>query len=159
MANIAPKLPDGLKKEFEQIVAQYEFKRGALLPLLHKVQEHSGYLEQDILVGIAGYLNIPQVDVFEIATFYTLFNTRPVGNNVILVCDSISCYLKDEEKVFAQIKRILQIGSGETTSDGKFTLFTTSCIGACDRAPAMMVNDKTFFKLTPEKITDILKEY
>jgi NADH-quinone oxidoreductase E subunit len=153
------KLPPELKKEVDQIISQHEFKQGALLPILHKVQEKCGYLVEDVLAGVAEYLNIPQVDVFEIATFYTLFNTRPVGKNIILVCDSISCYLLEGETILTHLENKLGIKAGETTADGKFTLGTTSCIGACGRAPAMMINDKTYFELTPEKIGKILREY
>ncbi len=152
-------LPSQLKKEVDQIVKQYEFKQGALLPILHKLQEQCGYLAEDTLAGVAEYLNLPLVDVFEISTFYTLFNTQPMGKNVILVCESISCYLRDEETIITYLENELGIKPGETTPDGRFTLGTTSCIGACGRAPAMMINDKTYFEQTPHKIGQILKEY
>ncbi len=153
------KLSPQLRKEVDQIVSQYEFKQGAVLPILHKVQETYGYLVEDVLDGVAEYLNIPHVDIFEIATFYFFFKTKPAGKNSIYVCDSISCYLLEKELIIAQLEKELGIKPGETTADGKFSLFTTSCIGACGRAPAMMINDKTYFELAPEKISRILKEY
>lgn len=153
------KISPQFKKEVDQIVSQYEFKQGALLPILHKVQETYGYLVEDVLASVAEHLHIPPVDVFEIATFYFFFNTKPVGKNIIYVCDSLSCYLQEKDIIIAQLEKELGIKPGETTSDGRFSLFTTSCIGACGRAPAMMINDKTYFELTPDKLCQILKEY
>jgi NADH-quinone oxidoreductase E subunit len=153
------KLSPQFKIAVDQIVSQYEHKQGALLPILHKVQDTYGYLVEDVLASIAEYLNIPSVDVFEIATFYFFFNTKPVGKNTIFVCDSISCYLQEKDLIIAQLEKELGIKPGETTPDGKFSLFTTSCIGACGRAPAMMINDRTYFELTPEEICQILKAY
>jgi NADH-quinone oxidoreductase E subunit len=152
------KLSPQLKKEVDQILNQHEFKQGALLPIFHKLQEIYGYLGENILTGVAEHLNIPQVDIFEIATFYSFFDIKPVGKNIIRICESISCYLLDGETILAQLEKELGIKPGETTPDGKFTLQTTSCIGACGRAPAMMINDKTYFELTSEKIKQILKD-
>ena len=151
------KLSPKLKKEVDQIISRYEFKQGAVLPILHRIQEIQGYLVEDVLAGVADYLNIPQVDIFEVATYYSFFNTKPVGKNIIWVCDSITCYLRDKDTIIDRLEAELGIKVGETTKDGKFTLSTTSCIGACGRAPAMLVNDEPYFELTPEKIKKILK--
>jgi NADH-quinone oxidoreductase subunit E len=153
------RLSPKLKKEVDQVVNQYEFKAGAILPIMHRLQELYGYLSEDLLASIGDYLNIPPVDLFEVATFYAFFNTKPVGENVILVCETISCYLNNGEAVIAQLEKELGIKPGETTPDNKFTLQLTSCLGACDRSPAMMINDKTYFELTPEKISQILQKY
>lgn len=146
-------------QEIEKVVDSYPHKQGAVLPILHKLQEQYGYLEEDVLAELAEYLGMPQVDLFEIATFYTLLHTAPCGENIILACNNISCYLLGAETVLSILEDELNIKSGHTTEDKKFTLQTVSCLGACDKGPVMLINDKLYSQLTKEKIKQILKEY
>ena len=152
-------ISDSLWLEIEDITANYPFRQGAVLPILHKVQDKQGYLAEEVLTALAGYLQMPQVDLFEIATFYTLLYTKPQGENIILACYNISCYLLESESVLKTIESELNIKSGETTQDSKFSLQAVSCLGACDRGPVMLVNDKLYTQLTPEKVKEVLKKY
>ena len=98
-------------------------------------------------------------DVYGVATFYSFLSIKPQGRNIIRICKSIPCFLKNYQTVIETIEREIGIKPGETTPDGKFSLQLTNCIGACDKAPAMMVNDDVHVDLTPGKISQILKEY
>ncbi|MBI5789452.1 MAG: NADH-quinone oxidoreductase subunit NuoE [Candidatus Schekmanbacteria bacterium] len=152
-------IPQPLWQEIEQIIVSYPQPQGAVLPALHKIQERMGYLAEEALAQIAGHLRIPQVDLFEIATFYTLLYTRPHGDNIILVCNNISCYILDSETILSTLEDELKIKAGNTTADNKFTLQAVSCLGACDGGPVMLINDQLYPHLTGDKIRRILKEY
>ena len=130
-----------------------------MLPILHKVQSQMGYLAEEVLAELADHLQMPQVDLFEIATFYTLLYTAPQGENIILVCNNISCYILESETILQTIENELNIKVGQTTEDKKFTLQAVSCLGACDRGPVMLVNDKLYTRLTGDKVRQILQEY
>jgi len=153
------RITEKLRMELEEILSRYEHKTGAILPMLYKVQERVGYLSQEILEEMAERLRIPAVDLFEVATFYTLLNTEPVGKHIIRVCENISCYLWGAENLLDFLQEELGVKVGETTADRRFTLKTTSCLGACDRAPVMMVNETLYDHLTPERIREILSKY
>ncbi len=148
-----------LWKEIEELAAAYPFKQGAVLSILHKVQEQHGYLAEEVLAELAPYLQMPQVDLFEIATFYTLLYTAPKGENLILACNSISCYVLESENVLQIIEDELKIKPGQTTEDKKFSLQAVSCLGACDRGPVMLINEKLYTHLTTEKVKQILQDY
>ena len=152
-------IPDSLWQEIERISAGYPFRQGAVLPVLHRVQAEQGYLAEETLSELAEYLRMPQVDLFEIATFYTLLHTAEQGQNIILACNNISCYLLEAESVLATIEDELKIKPGETSADKKFSLQAVSCLGACDRGPVMLINDKLYTHLTPEKVRRILSRY
>jgi len=146
------------QQEINDIVAGCEFPRGALLPVLHYLQQDKGYLSENDLCAVAEALNIPPVEVFGTATFYALFHTEPTGANVILACNNISCHLRGAEMPLARLQKELGIAPGQTTGDKKFTLYETSCLGACDRGPAMMINGRMYYELTPDKIGQILAQ-
>lgn len=131
--------------------------RARLLASLYTAQERHGYLSSQVMEQIAERLGVPANEVHSTASFYTLFRTEPVGRNVIQVCEGLSCYLHEgAEKVQDYISSKLGIQPGETTSDGRFTLVTVQCLGACDTAPNMMVNDDLYENLTPDRIDRIL---
>jgi NADH:ubiquinone oxidoreductase subunit E len=130
-----------------------------LLARLKAEQEKAGCLSDDFIAKTAEAMHMPTSEVFGVATFYSFLSQKPQGRNVIRVCGNIPCYLKESEKIVKQIHEAIGIAPGETTGDGRFTLEITNCIGACDQAPAMLVNDDLHGNLTPEKIGDILKQY
>ncbi len=130
-----------------------------LLVLLKEAQDKFGYVPEEIMVELAESLDIPINEVYGVASFYSFLSTKPLGRNVIRICQSLPCYLKHCHTVIESVEKEIGIKPGETTPDGKFSFQLTNCIGACDKAPVMMINNDVHVDLTPEKISQILKEY
>lgn len=134
-------------------------RRSAVLAALHIVQEaNEGFLSQASLEAVADYLQIPPICVYEVATFYNMFNTKPVGKHCLEVCCNISCMLRGSDEVIAHLQKKLKVAVGETTQDGQYTLRKTECLGACIHAPAMRVGKRYYENLTPENIDQVLAE-
>jgi len=131
----------------------------SLLVLLKEAQVKYGYLSQELLAELAQNLGLPVNDLYGIATFYSFLSTEPLGRNVIRVCKNLPCYLKDSQFIISCVAREIGIRPGQTTADGRFSFQLTNCIGACDRAPAMMVNHDVHGNLTPQKIAEVLAGY
>jgi len=130
-----------------------------LLPRLKSEVEQKGYISQEAMVGVAGQEGLPLNSVYGVASFYTYLPVSEMGKNIIKVCNCLPCEMKQCSMLMEGIKREIGIGPGQTTADGKFTLELVGCIGACDQAPAMMINDKLYGDLTADSITRILKSY
>ncbi|NLN74690.1 MAG: NADH-quinone oxidoreductase subunit NuoE [Armatimonadetes bacterium] len=131
--------------------------RAACVDALKVVQRHRGWIDDEALGDVAELLGMSSAELDGVATFYNLIFRQPVGEHVILVCDSISCWLVGSESVLSALERRLGIKAGETTADGKFTLLLTVCLGHCDIAPVMMLDGEIIGNLTQEKIDDALK--
>ena len=135
-------------------------KRSAVLAALHAVMHEKGYLPTESMDAVAEYLGLPPIQVYEAATFYSMFETKPTGRHHISVCTNISCMLCGVESILAHIQRRLGIKLGESTSDGRFYLKQEEeCLAACDGAPMMMVNHVYYENLTPEKVDRILDDH
>lgn len=134
-------------------------ERKDLLVLLERAQSRSGYLSKDIIAELAKSLGLSISEVYGVATFYSFLSVKPRGRNVIRICQSIPCFLKNAQTIIESVRREFGIGPGETTPDGRFSFELTNCIGACDKAPAMMINNDVHVNLTPGKISKILKAY
>ena len=130
-----------------------------LMALLKEAQHKFGHVPEEVMAELAESLDIPINDVYGIASFYSLLSIRPLGRNVIRICQSLPCYLKHCQTIIESVEREIGIRPGETTPDGRFSFQLTNCIGLCDRAPAMMINSDAHVDLTPEKIFQILKTY
>lgn len=130
-----------------------------LLFLLKEGQRGRGYLSAEVMLDIAQKLGVPVGHVYGVSTFYTFLSPRPLGRNVIRICRSVPCYLRGSDMIAQTISEALGIGAGETTGDGSFSLLWANCIGACDQAPAMMVNGEVYMDLTPKRIHEILGRY
>ena len=128
-----------------------------LLLLLEEAQSRFGYLSQEVMVELAKSLGISISEVYGAATFYAFLSTEPQGRNVIRVCKSLPCFLKNSQLIIESVEQEIGIKPGETTPDGKFSFQLTNCIGACDKAPAMMINSDVYGDLTSKKISGILK--
>jgi NADH-quinone oxidoreductase E subunit len=133
--------------------------RDGLLRMIKEAQATSGYISEDTIVTLAKALGLTVGDVYGVTTFYSFLSTKPLGRNVIRICKSVPCCLKDAEIIIDWLGKALGIAPGETTPDGRFTLELTHCIGACDQAPAMMINDEIYGQLTRGKISEILKSF
>ncbi|MEJ6951837.1 NADH-quinone oxidoreductase subunit NuoE [Natronospora cellulosivora (SeqCode)] len=142
-----------------KIMENYEKKERYLIPVLQEAQDEYGYLPEEVLKGIASYLDLSLSQVYGVVTFYTQFHLEPRGENIIRVCMGTACHVRGGSDVLKAIQDDLGIDSGETSDDLKFTLETVACIGACGLAPVIMINDDTHGRLTPEKMPAILKEY
>ena len=154
-------LSEGIKEKINSWLKKYppEQARSALLPALHIVQDaHEGSLTETALEAVADYLQLPKVAVFEVATFYSMYNLKPVGRHQINLCTNISCMLNHSDKIHKHLKNKLGISYNETTPDGKFTLRQVECLAACAAAPVCMINKTYHGNLTPEKIDIILEE-
>lgn len=135
------------------------FKRAELLSLLKKAVSESGYLTREVLTEIALAAGVTLSEAYSVATFYSFLPVRPVGCNIIRICQCLPCELNDGRLIIERIQGQLGIRPGETTQDGKFSFELVSCIGACAQAPAMMINDRLYGNLTPAAVADILSSY
>ncbi len=142
----------------EEITVQSK-DRGNLLSLLNEAQSKFGYVPEEFMSELAESLDMSLSDVYGVATFYSFLSAKPQGRHVIRICKSIPCFLKSSQTIIETVERETGLKPGETTPDGKFSLQLANCIGACDKAPAMMVNYDVHVDLTPEKIAQILKAY
>jgi NADH-quinone oxidoreductase subunit E len=130
-----------------------------LLFSLKRAQDECTHLSREIIIEVSRSLDVPVSDVFGVASFYSFLSTKPQGRNIIRVCGSVPCYLKDSPMIVECVADEIGIGPGETTADGRFSFELINCIGACDAAPAMLINDDVHGDLTARKISRILKSY
>lgn len=154
-------LSPAIKAEIDKWAAKYppEQRRSAVLSALTIVQEaNGGWLSEELLEAVADYLGMPRIAVFEVATFYTMFELKPIGKYKIGLCTNVSCMLAGCEKIVKHFKDKLGINLGETTADGKITLKEVECLGACANAPVFHLGHKYYENLTPEKVDQILAE-
>lgn len=129
-----------------------------LLTELRKIQKRKGFVSEESIKELSKKTKIPVSKIYSVATFYSKIHTKSTGKNIIEICDSPSCYLNGSLKLINYLEKKIGIKSGETTRDKKFSLFICSCIGCCDGAPAMLLNDKPYKNLTKKKIDEILRK-
>jgi NADH-quinone oxidoreductase subunit E len=135
-------------------------QKSALLPVLHIAQaENNGWLSSETMDYVAALLNILPIEVYEVASFYSMFNLQPVGNCVIEVCQTGPCWLKGSDEILAHFENKLGIKSGETTADGKFTLKTVECLAACGNAPVIQVGTEYHENLSVQKADELLQKW
>jgi len=149
-------LAEKLKPECEALIAQYEQKRSALLPMMHLFQEHEGYVSQNAMRFAAELLDVSPAVVESTVSFYTLFFRKPVGKYVLQVCRGLMCELAGAEETMAYFRQKLGIGTLETTADGLFSYEEVECLAACDRPTCMQVNLEFIYDLTPAMIDEMI---
>jgi NADH-quinone oxidoreductase subunit E len=145
-----------------KIIARYPQgkQKSALLPLLHIAQsEFDGWLSTPVMDYVASILSIKPIEVYEVATFYSMFNTEPVGKCLIEVCRTSPCWLRGAEDIVAHLEKKLNIKDGETTADGKFTLKTVECLGSCGTAPMLQCGADYHENLTVEKVDELVERW
>jgi NADH-quinone oxidoreductase subunit E len=147
------------RREVEQELSQYDYKRAASIEALKVIQRHRGWISDENIHDLAPILEMSPEELDNVATFYNLIYRQPVGEHVILLCDSISCWLMGYDQILARLKERLGIELGQTTEDNTFTLLPMVCLGTCDHAPAMMIDEELYRDLDPDKIDQILDEY
>jgi NADH-quinone oxidoreductase subunit E len=155
-------LSEHVREEIDHWLAKFppDRRRSAVIAALHAVQhENQGYLTAESMNAVADYIGLPPIQVYEVATFYSMFETKPVGRHSISVCTNISCMLRGAEDIVAYVERKLGIKTGESTPDGKFYLKREEeCLAACCGAPMMMVDHVYHENLTPQKVDEALDE-
>lgn len=147
------------QKDLEEELKIVPYKKAATIEALKVVQKHRGWVSDDGVKDIAEFLEITPDEVDGIATFYNLVFRRKVGKHVILICDSVSCWILGYKQILDYINNKLGIKFGETTSDGKFTLLPIPCLGTCDHAPALMIDNDLHRDLTPDMLDSIIEKY
>jgi NADH-quinone oxidoreductase subunit E len=144
---------DYVKKE----LGRYEDKRSAIIPALYRAQEENGWIGDDVIEHLSKVMEIPQSHIFEVATFYTMFNKHPVGKFHVQVCGNISCSMAGSRQILGSFLEKNGVGLGEVTKDGKFTFSRVECLGSCGTAPMMQINDDYYENLDQKKAEEIVK--
>jgi NADH:ubiquinone oxidoreductase subunit E len=150
------------EKKFEQIanvIDHYGRDRGSLIQILHSAQEIYGHLPMKVQKFIAHTMELPLSDVSGVVTFYSFFATKPRGEHMIRVCMGTACYVRGGKKLVERLEELLEIGLGDTTEDGKFSLEVARCIGACGLAPAIMIDSTVYKQVNPNRLEEILAGY
>lgn len=159
MSHIKLELKQSQLDKIKAICASFGNNQGELINVLHKTQEAFGYLPAEVQEVIAEELNISVAKVYGVVTFYSFFNMLPKGKYPISICTGTACYVRGAEKVLDEFRRSLQIGVGETTADGKFSLSCLRCVGACGLAPVVTIGEKVYGRVSPDGVREILAEY
>ena len=147
------------KAQIDEILAKYEGRKGALIPVLQEIQALYNYLPKDVLEYVAEMMKTPISQIYGLVTFYSQFHLNPRGRNIIRVCQGTACHVRGGKVNLQAIEKQLGIKAGHTTEDLRFTLETIACVGACGLAPVMQINDDTHGRLTTEKLAAILDRY
>ena len=159
MTLIKVKLKEKDVDQLKQICKDFNNEAGELINVLHKAQGIFGYLPAEVQEVVANELNVSVAKVYGVVTFYSFFTMIPKGLHPISVCTGTACYVRGAEKVLDEFKKRLNIKVGETSPDGKFSLSCLRCVGACGLAPVVLIGDKTYGRVSPDGVKDILKEY
>ena len=150
---------DQQKKEILAIVDKYKDTRGALIPVLHEVQEYFGYLPLEVQEIISDSMNVPLAEIYGVVSFYTQFTVQPKGKYAVNVCLGTACYVKGSAKILEKFEETLGIKAGETTADGMFSIDACRCVGACGLAPVSMINGEVYGKLVQDDVKSICEKY
>ncbi|HEX3034193.1 MAG TPA: NADH-quinone oxidoreductase subunit NuoE [Thermodesulfobacteriota bacterium] len=146
------------RERIKEIISRYETKQSALIPVLKEVQRQNGWLSQEAMTEVAEILDIPPSSIQNVATFYTMFFTQPVGKHVIWLCRTLPCALRGAEQIEHYISEKLGVHTGENTPDGKITFLEAECLASCGTAPVMLVDDDLYDNLTKGKIDELIEK-
>jgi NADH-quinone oxidoreductase subunit E/NADP-reducing hydrogenase subunit HndA len=153
------KLAEKTVSQIKEICAQFENQEGELINVLHQVQSKLGYLPAEVQEVIAKELKMSVAKVYGVVTFYSFFTMLPQGKHPISICMGTACYVRGAEQVLAEFKRQLNIEVGQTSPDGKFSLSSLRCVGACGLAPVVTVGEKVYGRVSPQQVNKIIAEY
>jgi len=159
MSHIKVSLKPEQVEKLKEVCASFRNDPRELINVLHKAQGIFGYLPAEVQEVVAKELNLSLAKVYGVVTFYSFFTMQPKGIHPISICLGTACYVRGAEKVLDEFKRMLKVGVGETTPDGKFSISCLRCVGACGLAPVVAIGDKIYGRVSPDGVKDILKEY
>ncbi|MFH0842167.1 MAG: NADH-quinone oxidoreductase subunit NuoE [Bacteroidota bacterium] len=159
MSSIKIELRQEDVNKISEICASFSNDPQELINVLHKCQEHFGYLPAEVQEVISNELVVPVSKIYGVVTFYSFFTMTPKGKHPVSICMGTACYVRGAEKVLEEFKKELGLQVGQTSTDGKFSLSSLRCVGACGLAPVVMVGDKTYGRVAPDDVRNILKEY
>jgi len=159
MSSIKIELRQEDVNKIKEICSSFNNDPQELINVLHKCQEHFGYLPAEVQEVVSQELVVPVAKIYGVITFYSFFTMTPKGKHPVSICMGTACYVRGAEKVLDEFKKELGLQVGQTTSDGKFSLSSLRCVGACGLAPVVMVCDKTYGRVAPDDVRNILKEY
>lgn len=148
------RIADGVRR----IAKKWSRERGSLIMALHEVQEHYGYVPREVALQVAQLMDVPMARIYEVITFYNFFRLEPLGRFNISVCLGTACYLKGAGELIRTLSEELGITEGETTPDGEFHLQSVRCVGCCGLAPVVVINGKTYSKVTPQEARDLVAQ-
>ncbi|MBN1578104.1 MAG: NADH-quinone oxidoreductase subunit NuoE [Chitinispirillaceae bacterium] len=155
--NITERNSVGVSDDFNFRLWRYEGTRGDLIPLLQAAQEHYGYIPRQSISYIAAATSIPEATIYGVITFYNQFRLKPMGKIILRLCDGTACHVSGSSMLADTIEDELGIGINDTTEDGLFTLCGVACLGCCSLAPVIMVNDRTYGRITPASLRKLLR--
>ena len=155
-AAVAPPDDKTIAARVDKVLESYTREKANLIPILQQVQLVLGYLPAEAMRRIAQFVDVPECSVFGVATFYAQFQLLPRGRNIVRVCRGTGCYVKGAPRLIDELEKLLGVKEGETTPDMEYTLETVACFGSCALAPVMVVNDKVYGRMTPDKVKAIL---
>lgn len=159
MSSVKVELRKDQIEKIHSFCDEFNNEAGELINVLHKSQSEFGYLPAEVQEVIANKMEISVAKVYGVVTFYSFFTMKPKGEHPIAICTGTACYVRGAENVLAEFKKELGIEVGETSVDGKFSLSCLRCVGACGLAPVVQVGDKTYGRVAPDDVKEILKEY
>ena len=159
MSNIKIEIRQEDVSKIKEICASYNRDPQELINILHACQEHFGYLPAEVQEVISAETRIPVAKIYGVVTFYSFFSMTPKGKHPISICMGTACYVRGAERVLEEFKKELKLQVGQTTPDGKFSLSSLRCVGACGLAPVVLIGDKTYGRVAPDDVKKILKEY
>jgi len=148
-----------LKEETREILSKHEKRKDSLIKILEEIQVKYGYIPQISQLEISEYLGLPLAEIYGVITFYSRFSLKPKGKYNISICLGTACFVKGSKEILESAKEKLGIGEGETTPDGKFSIDTTRCVGACGLAPVFTINDEVYGNSTVKKFNETIDEY
>ena len=148
---------DNRKVMLEKVMKEHDYKESSLLEILHKAQELYGYIDKNLLAFVAESLKLPPSHVYGVAAFYNYFRLKQPGEHIVTTCMGTACYVKGGEEIISAVEREFNVTRGNSTADGRLSLFITRCIGACAMAPSIVVDDEVMGKATKEAVIERIK--
>ncbi len=149
-------LSDQERSELDHMLEHYPVASGATIDALKMIQKYHGWVSDEHLLALSSYMQVPVAELESVATFYNLIFRKPVGANLVHPCDGVSCLVMGYRKVHQQLKLTLDINDGETTGDNAFTLIPLPCLGACDKAPVLLINETLHENVDPDRVSEII---
>ena len=149
-------MESNIKEQLDDILSQYDGESGDLIPILQEAQERFGYLQEEVMAGIAKFLRLPESTVYGVGTFYAQFKFTPTGKRIVKVCRGTACHVRRGARILSEVEKQLGIKPGETTDDFEYSLETIACFGSCALAPVVVIDKTVYGRMTTKKVAEVL---